>query len=76
MFTRFLCFLLAELQAGLADDDDDDESSDPHPPATSHTPANPASTSKSKASLKKGVIKTQSFIPKPSLSAFIYCQKN
>ncbi|XP_070822625.1 UBX domain-containing protein 11 [Chaetodon trifascialis] len=43
--------LLKELQAGLADDD---KSSDPHPPLTSDPPTNHASTSKSKAPLKKG----------------------
>ncbi|XP_031154646.1 UBX domain-containing protein 11 isoform X2 [Sander lucioperca] len=47
--------LLKEFQAALADDDDDDdESSDRNPPLTSHTPANDAATSKSKAPLKKG----------------------
>ncbi|XP_039660948.1 UBX domain-containing protein 11 isoform X2 [Perca fluviatilis] len=49
--------LFKEFQATLADDDnddDDDESSDLNPPLTSHTPANDAATSKSKAPLKKG----------------------
>ncbi|XP_070767989.1 UBX domain-containing protein 11 [Enoplosus armatus] len=43
--------MLKEFKAALADED---ESSDPHPSMTSHTAANPASTSKSKAPLKKG----------------------
>ncbi|KAI3360428.1 hypothetical protein L3Q82_002330 [Scortum barcoo] len=43
--------MLKEFQAALADDD---ESSSPDPPLTSHTAANEASTSKSKAPLKKG----------------------
>ncbi|XP_038567752.1 UBX domain-containing protein 11 isoform X2 [Micropterus salmoides] len=43
--------LLKEVQAAMADDD---ESSDPNLPPTSHSSASPASTSKSKAPLKKG----------------------
>ncbi|XP_049439865.1 UBX domain-containing protein 11 isoform X1 [Epinephelus fuscoguttatus] len=43
--------LLKEVQSSLADDD---KSSDLNPPPTSHTPADDASTSKSKAPLKKG----------------------
>ncbi|XP_029306803.1 UBX domain-containing protein 11 isoform X2 [Cottoperca gobio] len=43
--------LIKEFQSALADDD---ESSDFNPPQSSHTPANDASISKSKAPLKKG----------------------
>lgn len=45
-------FCFSELQAGLADDD---KPSDPHPPLSPDTPTNHASTSKSKAPLKKGM---------------------
>ncbi|XP_040900438.1 UBX domain-containing protein 11 [Toxotes jaculatrix] len=48
--------LFKEFQAALVDgndDDDDDESSDPNPPQRSRPPASDASTSKSKAPLKK-----------------------